>query len=189
VRRQPRAFALEELWVRERRGAAESVAQVRRQLGDGDLDSSGQADLDRTRGSLRGQLTWVYARARGRAIGEAERPAGTLGVGRDLLGLLAAQSLNTGEVDPLIPARLEILAEEQCAAFGAAGVLQRQRDQVAEPACRHRVLVGKQPVIGGHRYRPTAHRARQQQRPDGARHSSGHRSREQHPQVRARSRA
>ena len=135
------------------------------------------------------QLTRTHAGLRVGAPGQAERPAGAFRFGRDLLGLLAVQSLNAGEIDPLIRDRLEILAEEHRAAFGATSVLQRQRDQIAEPAGGHRVLVGEQPVIGGHRDRTATHRARQQQRADRARNAGGHRSREQDPQVRAVTRA
>ena len=184
VCRQSRAFALEELRVGEGGCSPQAVAEICRHPGDGNLDASRQADLDRARRCGR-QRTRARASLRDGGLGQAQRPAGTFGVDCDLFGLLAVQPLNTGEIDPLIGVRLEVLAEEDGAGVGAARVLQRQRDEVAETAGRHRVLVGEQAVIGGHRDRPAAHRTRQQQRADGPRHARGHRSREQHPQVRA----
>src|ERR1700690_2852179 len=52
------------------------------------------------------------------------------------------------EERPLIRVRLQLGVDKHTAAFLAWPLLQRQGNQVAEPAFGHRVLVGEQPVIG-----------------------------------------
>jgi hypothetical protein len=49
---------------------------------------------------------------------------------------------------PLIRVRLQLGIDKHTAASLAWPLLQRQRNQVPEPAFGHRVLVGEQPVVG-----------------------------------------
>ena len=69
----------------------------------------------------------------------------------ELLDASGRDPLDRREERPLIGVRRESLVEELRVARGASGVLERQRDEVAESPARHRVLVGEQPVVGAER--------------------------------------
>jgi len=86
----------------------------------------------------------------------------------------------------LIGVRRESFVEEIRVARGASGVLERQRDEVAESSARHRVLIGEQTVVGAERDVMTpGHRLGEEEAahlPSGGR---GHWGVEEEPRVRA----
>jgi hypothetical protein len=69
----------------------------------------------------------------------------------------------------LIGKRLEIVVDEHAVAAFARPSLQRECDEIAEAAARHRVLARKQPVVGIEAdLRPAVHGPRQQHRREAA---------------------
>src|SRR5262245_1695584 len=77
--------------------------------------------------------------------------------------------MQRGQEHPLIGKRLELVVDEYAVAVLARPPLQRERDEIAEAAARHRVLARKQPVVGLEAdLWPAVHGPRQQHRCEAA---------------------
>ena len=64
------------------------------------------------------------------------------------LDIVRVHRADSRQERPLIRVRLQLGVDKYTTASLAWPLLQRQRNQVPEPAFGHRVLVGEQPVVG-----------------------------------------
>ena len=88
------------------------------------------------------------------------------------------------QVPPLVGMGLKAVVQEYAVARLARTVLQRQGDEIAEPAGRHGVLTGKQPVVGLEPdVRVVFHRLGEQPGAKSARRRRGNRIGEEDPHV------
>lgn len=109
-----------------------------------------------------------------------------LGFADDAFDLCPPYLAHAGEKRPLVGPRHEAVVQEHAVAQLARPFLQRQGDEVAEPAARHRVLTWKEPVVriqadigaGFHGFR-------QQVRPEPSCHCSRQSRLEEEPDVAA----
>jgi hypothetical protein len=94
----------------------------------------------------------------------------SLCLGRDRLDVAGRESPETGEECPLVRPGIEVRVEEDRVPVVPRTSLEGKRDQVAEAASGHRVLVGEESVVGLHgELVPPGHRLGEQER----RHPSG----------------
>jgi hypothetical protein len=73
-----------------------------------------------------------------------------LGICRDSLGVDGGDTLNVGEVQPLVRVGTECIVQEGRIPSASRLVLRRERDEVAEATGRHRVLIREEAVVRGH---------------------------------------
>ena len=155
--RQAHRLVAVELGILECGQTGEPVDQGGRETAPVDVHLIAQHDLDRLRqqaadGNIRlsprrrrqpRRLVLIHDR---QSYAEyATAPARFLGHVADLDRRHAP---DRGQEPPLVGMRLEVVVQEHAVARLAWRVLQRQRDEVAEPAGRHGVLAGKQAVVG-----------------------------------------
>ncbi|MCY4377090.1 MAG: hypothetical protein OXC31_25310 [Spirochaetaceae bacterium] len=156
VRKAHRLVAVE-LGILKCGQASEPVDQGGRETVPVDVHLIAHHDLDRLRqrvadgnvrlspGRRRQPRRLVLVHHRQSYAEYAAAPARFLGHVADLD---RCQTPDRGQVPPLVGMRLEVVVQEHAVAGLARRVLQRQRDEVAEPAGRHGVLTGKQAVVG-----------------------------------------
>src|SRR3954464_5991701 len=94
---------------------------------------------------------------------ESQRAVALRRLAEDGVHTIAIQTSDGSQVAPLVRVGLEFLVQEEGAAVGSWGALQRQRDEFPEAACRHRRLVGEQAVVGAQRGRALSRWPRQEQ--------------------------
>src|SRR5258707_3882903 len=86
--------------------------------------------------------------------------------------------------DLLIRKRLEPLVNKDTVALLQGLVLQRQRDEIAKTAAGHRVLIGKEAVVGCHaQLMPATHRLGDQVAAHSSRYVCGHGCSKKDPHV------
>jgi len=175
VRGQPHRLRFVELRVLKCRDAKQSVPEARVQTLLGDVQLVAEDHLHRLRQCSDNGRCLVVTRGRRRPRlvvpvflwrqPHAEDSAAPFRLLRDLLDLGAAHPAQAREERPLVGPWHECVIEEHAVALLSSALLQRQGNQVAKSALRHRVLVGKQAVVQiESNIRPALHRLRQQMR-------------------------
>ena len=84
----------------------------------------------------------------GIAGNDVQRMNTTSGPQYGWLDVVRVHRADTRQERPLIRVRLQLRIDKYTAASLARPLLQRQRNQVAKPTLGHRVLIGKQSVVG-----------------------------------------
>ena len=123
----------------------------------GDIDLIAENQLERLRQSPddRGVLSEARRRDCPRFIfvvlwrqPHAKNTTASFGFLDDPLDLRAADSADGREKRPLVGPGNEVAIEKDTVVLPTRSLLQRQGDQVAEPSLRHRVLIGKETIVG-----------------------------------------
>jgi hypothetical protein len=130
-----------------------------------DLDRAWKRTLDRCflAAARRRGRPWFIAFFR-RRRSHAENLSLGGGFAHDQGQVRARQAVNPRQIFALVPVRPEIIIQERAVAVFARPVLQRQGDEVAKSARRHRVLARKEPIVRVEAYiRETVHRRRNEQ--------------------------
>lgn len=199
-RRQAHGLRFVELRILKRGDAKQAVPETGEQplLGDIELIAVDDFQRRRQRSDDRRIFAVTRGRCRPRLIVDifwwkqphTQNPAAPFRVLRDLLNVGAAHPGHTREKRPLIGPWRERVIEEHAVALLPCSLLQGQGNQVAEPALRHGVLVGKQavvrvqPDIG-----PALHGLGQEVRPKPTSQAGSNRTVEEDPDVSAVTRA
>ena len=196
VGRKSQRLSLVELRVLERRKPQQPVAQPGRQALLGDVDLVAEHQLDRLREhACDGRHRWA---SRGRQApglmlvillrrqAHTEDAALSLGRLNGPLDLLPTEPVQACEEGPLIRPGIEIGVEKDAVSPLPRLFLQRQRDQAAEAALRHRILARKKAVVRVEaELRPLLHRLGEHVRAEAAGERRRNRLLEEEPQMRA----
>ena len=194
VRGQPHRLRFVELRVLKCRDAKQSVPEARVQTLLGDVQLVAEDHLHRLRQCSDNGRCLVVTRGRRRPRlvvpvflwrqPHAEDSAAPFRLLRDLLHRGAAHLAHARKECPLVDPRYVRVIEEHAVALLSGALLQRQGNQIAESALRHRVLIWEQSVV---RIQPDVraalHGFGQQVRPESASLRGRDRTVEEDPDV------
>ncbi|OIQ72318.1 hypothetical protein GALL_460570 [mine drainage metagenome] len=152
--RHAHRLRLVERGVLERRQADQAIGQWLRQLRLLEVDQVGQGHRQRAGHEPRQLLrrrTLALPRC-GQVLvvdeGDVQRMPATRGPQDGRLNVVRGHRLDGGQECPLVRVGAQLGVDEDAETLIPRALLQRQGDQVAEPAFGYRVLIREQPVVG-----------------------------------------